>query len=278
MQVPQTAEVVISIYLPESTGPATYHFLSRQHTYYGAGDHASDDSGAALRDRESSWFFLSGLDVLTTGADDAVVVLGDSISDGFGARFNANHRLSDRLADRLEALPDSERAPGVLNLSLTGNALRHDGVSVKFPNTGISALARLDRDVFAQTGVSAVIVELGINDIWIYKDSPDAIISALRQLALRVRQRGLLLIVFTLSPWQGYTAWTQALDATRIRVNDYIRTSPDIDLVVDADRILQDAQAPSRLRDEVDSGDHIHPNDAGLVELASAVPLEPLLR
>ncbi len=277
MDLPAMVDLAVSLWIPLDSGPATYHSTSRETTYLGAGDHASDELPSAFRDTVASWFYLSGVDVLTRHARGSVVVLGDSISDGFGAKIDANHRFPDDLAQRLAVLPESRAAPGVLNLSLTGNAYSHDGVSIKFPNTGVSALARLDRDVFSQTAVRAVIVELGINDIWIYQDSPDVIITQMRQVAVRAHEEGLRVLVCTLMPWKGYTAWTPVLEATRLSVNDYIRSTKDYDAVVDADKALRDPAQPAQLRPEWDSGDHIHPNDAGLLALAATVPLDLLV-
>ncbi len=277
MDLPAMVDLAVSLWIPLDSGPATYHSTARETTYLGAGDHAADESPSALHDTVASWFYLCGVDVLTRHARGSVVVFGDSISDGFGAKINANHRFPDDLAQRLAVLPESRAAPGVLNLSLTGNAYSHDGGSIKFPNTGVSALARLDRDVFSQTGVRAVIVELGINDIWIYKDGPNVIIAQMRQVALRSHAAGLRVLICTLMPWKGYTAWTQPLEATRLRVNDYLRSTKDYDAVVDADEALRDPAQPAQLRPEWDSGDHIHPNDDGLQALAAAVPLDLLL-
>jgi lysophospholipase L1-like esterase len=276
MDVPAMATVAVSVWLPVPTGPATYHFIAKSTSYSGPGDHASDESATALKDPLPSWFYVAALDVLSREAQGTVAVLGDSISDGFGAKTNGNRRFPDDLAARLAVLPSSRHAPGVVNVSLTGNAYGHDGDAIKVPNAGDSALSRFDRDVVAQTGVRAVIVELGINDIWIYKDSPDAIITELRQLAVRAHEAGLRVLVCTLTPWKGYTAWTAALDATRLSVNDYIRSTKDLDGVVDADEALRDPNQPAQLRPEWDSGDHIHPNDGGLQALANAVPLDQL--
>jgi lysophospholipase L1-like esterase len=60
--------------------------------------------------------------------------------------------------------------------------------------------------------------------------------------------------------WPGFTADTEV---KRQQVNRWIRTSGAFDRVIDFDAALRDAQDPTRLAPEYDSGDHLHPNDAG---------------
>ena len=131
--------------------------------------------------------------------------------------------------------------------------------------------------MFAQTGVRTVIIELGINDIWIYHDSPDAMIAEERQIAAQLHEHGIKVYVCTVSPWQGYAAYTPALEATRVALNNYIRTSKEFDGYIDFDKLLRDPETPTRLKTAWDSGDHIHPNDAGYLAMASYVPMKDLI-
>jgi lysophospholipase L1-like esterase len=277
MAVPASHDVTVSIWLPVPTGPSTFHFVARENTWRGDGDHASDTSGSALPTKSTSWYFLTGLDVRTRVAHGSVVVLGDSISDGFMTTVNGDKRWPDLLGARLAKRPDADHAPGVLDAGVSGAMLSGDGIDIKLNELGVNALARLDRDVFAQTGAKTVVLELGINDIWIRQDGPDAIITRMRQVAARVHQHGMRIVVCTLSPWQGYTKWTAELDQTRHAVNAWVRTGSGFDGVIDFDALLRDPEQPDRLRPQWDSGDHIHPNDAGNQAMADAVPLNLML-
>jgi lysophospholipase L1-like esterase len=277
MAVPASHDVTVSIWLPVATGPATWHFIARENTWRGDGDHASDTAGTALPTKATSWYFLSGLDVRNRVAGGSLVVLGDSISDGYATTVNSDHRWPDLLGARLVRQPESDHAPGVLDAGVSGSMLSGDGIDIKLNELGVNAAARLDRDVFAQTAARTVVLQLGINDIWIRHDGPDAIIDRMRQVAARVHQHGMRILVCTLSPWKGYTAWTAELDRTRMAVNDWVRTGSDFDGVVDFDTLLRDPEQPDRLRPQWDSGDHIHPNDAGNLAMANAVPLRLVL-
>jgi lysophospholipase L1-like esterase len=277
MAVPASHDLTVSIWLPVATGPATWHFIARENTWRGEGDHAADTTGSALATKTTSWYFLTGLDVRNRFSDGSVVVLGDSISDGYMTTVNGDKRWPDLLGARLAARPERDHAPGVLNTGVSGAMLSGDGIDIKLNELGVNAMARLDRDVFSQTGVKTVVLELGINDIWIRHDGPDAIITRMRQVISRVHQHGLRIVVCTLSPWRGYTQWTAELDKTRYVVNDWVRSASGADGVIDFDALLRDPEQPDRLRPQWDSGDHIHPNDAGNQAMANAVPLDLVL-
>ncbi|WP_433538839.1 SGNH/GDSL hydrolase family protein [Micromonospora sp. CA-249363] len=284
--VADDSDLVITLHFPTPTGPTTFHGQSQQTNFIGAGDltGAADGVGFTIRPN-CCWFFLSGVDVQRKGTPGALVVLGDSIGDGNGSTVNANRRWPDLLADRLLADRPDKRTPGVLNLSLAGNRLNHEGTepgAADYPGyfqLGPNAAARLNEDVFAQTGARTVVTHLGINDIWMSNDSADAIIATLRQINQQLQQRGLTSLVATLTPYEGHgapTVWTPEKEATRQAVNAYLRGSREFDGLLDFDRVLRDPAKPSQLLPAYDSGDHIHPNDAGNKAMADAVPLRLL--
>ncbi len=278
MTVKADSDLAISIWLPSATGAATFHANARSTTWIGKGDHTADTSGAGLRTKDASWYYVTGVDVQNSTADGTVVVFGDSISEGYTATVDADHRWPDRLADRLGALPAKDDAPGVLDLGTAGSALGHDGSEIGVTQLGPSSTARLNDDVFAQSGVRVVIVELSINDIWIYHDGPDQLIAELRQLATQVHEHGLKVYVSTVSPWGGYKPYfTSKLDQTRLAVNTYIRSGADFDGYIDFDQLLRDPETPTLVKAGWDSGDGIHPNDAGYLAMANDVPLKFLL-
>ncbi|MGK5442120.1 SGNH/GDSL hydrolase family protein [Micromonospora sp. URMC 105] len=286
--VQEQEDLVVTLHFPVLTGPVTFHGQSKVTNFIGATDLTTAADGAGFTIRPNCcWMFLSGLDVQRRHSPGSIVVLGDSIGDGNGSTVNANKRWPDLLADRLVDARPEVRTPGVLNLSLAGNRLNHEGPEPGaggFPGyneLGPNALARLNEDVFPQTGVRTVVTHLGINDIWMSNDSAEQIIAALRQVNQQVKARGLRSLAATLTPYEGHGnpgVWTPEKDATRQAVNTWLRGAgaSEFDGVLDFDAVLRDPAQPSRLLPAYDSGDHIHPNDAGNQAMADAVPLRLL--
>jgi lysophospholipase L1-like esterase len=270
LAVPEDGNLLVSVYTPRPSGPVTYHQVANQTSYLSAGgDHTAADTGAAFTEKITFWPYVSSVDVQGR-ARGTVVTLGDSITDGNNSTRDANHRWPDYLADRLIAQPGPTRL-GVLNAGISSNRLLN---STWNPN----ALSRLDTDVLTATGAQSVIMLLGINDIGgqpQHRD-PAPIIAALRQVAAQVQARGLRIIGGTLTPFGGSSNYTEELEGVRLAVNDFIRTSRVFDSVVDFDAALRDPADPHRLRPEYDSGDHLHPKDAGYQAMAAAVRLDRL--
>lgn len=266
MRVGALQELTISVYLPEATGPATFHFVARETSFYGDGDQAAKPE-FTVKDTRPYWFFLSGVDVRTTATDGSVVMLGDSIADGFGSTLGVHRRWPDYLAARLENT-------AVLNKSLSGNAIAHDGSEIKLPELGVNALARLHRDVMGEPGAHTIIIALGINDVQFHDDDSQRVIAGLRQLAAQARMLGLRVIGCTLMPFKGYSTWTPGKEYSRSAINEYLRDSKLFDEIVDFDKLLRDPDDPAQLMSKWDSGDHIHPNDAGYEAMAAAIPVE----
>ena len=277
--VPSLSDIAVTMFFPTTTGATSWHWQARKTSYVYAGDQTANLSGASPTATPTSFFFLASVDVQTNDANESVVVLGDSISDGFGSIVDTDTRWPDLLAARLQS-KDTKQAKkhiaGVLDESLSGNAVNHNGTEIGFPAIGHNGLARLDHDVYANSAVTMVIVELGINDIQSNGDPAPKIIAGLRQLGQQLRQRGYVAVIATLGPFEGYPSWTPEKENTRLSVNAYIRGSHDFDQVLDLDSALRDQVAPSYIRPDFDSGDHIHPNAAGAKVLADAVPLDRL--
>ncbi|MEW2330214.1 SGNH/GDSL hydrolase family protein [Micromonospora chersina] len=288
LRVGEQEDLVVTLYFPVLTGLVTFHGQSRTTTFIGGTDLTTAvTSPQFTRKVDCCWMFLSGIDVERRLSPGSVVVLGDSIGDGNGSTVNADRRWPDLLAERLIDARPEVRTPGVLNLSLSGNRLNHEGAEPGaggFPGyyeLGPNALARLNEDVFPQTGVRTVITHLGINDIWMNGDSAEAIIASLRQLNQQTRERGLTSLVGTITPYEGNGGpgvWTEEKEATRQAVNTWLRGAggAEFDGVIDFDAVLRDPTHPSRLLPAYDAGDHIHPNDAGAQAMADAVPLRLL--
>lgn len=277
MFVQPLSQLAVTIYLPQATGPASWHWFARQTAFVYDGDHAADPGGDGSTMTLEHFYFLAGVEVRGDHRDDgAVVVLGDSISDGPFLTLNANQRWPDFLAQRIARKRHGAREPGVLNLALSGNTAAHDGDEVGLPELGPSGLNRLGEHVFVQPGVRTVIVELGLNDIFQHDDSPEAIVAGLRQIAVELHQRGLRVLLSTLVPATGDPSWTPVREATRQAVNQYVRTTRDADGVVDLDLAVRDPANPAQLNPAFDRGDHVHPNEQGNMAIAAIVPLSLL--
>ncbi|MCW2899214.1 MAG: hypothetical protein JWO67_1479 [Streptosporangiaceae bacterium] len=266
-------DLLVTLYLPTVSGPVTTHPLAEQTSFFAVeGDRARDVAGTAYTGRTSRWYYLTGLDVVAPPARGSVVTLGDSITDGAASTAGANHRWPDFLADRLLAQPPARRL-GVLNAGISGNRLLRDGGGF-----GVRALARLDEDVFSRTGVRSMVVLEGINDIQQtpHETDPAKIEAAYREVAARAHAHGIKVVGATILPFKGWQVYDQTLEATRLAVNEFIRTSGVFDTVVDFDAITRDPADPLRLRPAYDSGDHLHPSDAGYKAMANAVDLNRL--
>jgi len=266
LTVPAQSNLAISIYLPD-LAIATGHHNAGQTSFVSiAGDHAGDATGAAYTGFLSDWFWLGSVDVLNPSARGTVVTLGDSITNGAAAPFNQNGRWPDVLARRLLAHPGGPR--GVLNAGI-------DGAKLLLPRdccgNSVPGLARIDRDVIVQAGVTHVLVLLGTNDI-ADNGNADAFIAGYRQLATQLHAEGLEVIGGTIPPWGGFDNTPQH-EVERQKVNHWMRTQRVLDGVVDFDQILRDPSKPVRMRPAYDSGDHLHPGPAGYEAMGNGIDL-----
>ncbi len=271
MAVAPLSDLVVDLFLPGELGtspsPVTTHNGASQTNYLSqAGDH----TGAAVLPsptRTGAWFLLARIEVMAPANAAAVVAFGDSITDGARSTVDTNNRWPDHLARRLAA---SGRPVGVLNAGISGNRVLSDGA-------GVSALARFDKDVLLQTGVTHVVVMEGINDIGLARANPSPsaadIIAGHKQLIERARARGLKIYGATLTPFEGAAYFSPEGEAKRQAVNEWIRTSKAYDGVIDFDAVTRDPAAPARFLPAYDSGDHLHPGDAGYKAMGEAVDL-----
>jgi lysophospholipase L1-like esterase len=269
LRVPDRADLAISLWIPGTQFAATEHTLGLQTTYVSPeGDFSGADS-LPTATTTASYYFLAGVDVGSSAPSRAIVVLGDSITDGVHSTPDANRRWPDRLAERLRAHKGGNRI-AVLNAGISGNRILHD-------KAGTNAAARLDRDVLVQTGARYLIVLEGINDIGIPGGSAaEEIIAGHQQIIDRAHAMGLKVYGGTLTPFQAFLPgiyYSAENEATRQVVNQWIRTSKAYDAVIDFDRALRDPANPAAMRPVYDSGDHLHPNDVGYRAMADAVDL-----
>ncbi|MFC8074662.1 SGNH/GDSL hydrolase family protein [Streptomyces sp. NPDC057307] len=271
LQVPSDADLLVTVYTPAPGGPVTYHPRALRTSYTAMGDRTPDLSGDAYLERASVWRYLTAVDVLNRQARGSLVVIGDSITDGIGSSYDADHRWTDTLADRVRG-----SGLGVLNAGISGNRVLRQSLAL---GKGPSGVSRFGRDVLGQSGAEAVFVELGINDIIRRPNEtdPDLIIAGLQDLTRQAHARGLRVVGSTLMPFGGNSRHTDRREAVRDRINDAIRSGDVFDRTVDFDRLLRDPYAPDRLRPDYDSGDGLHPSDAGYAAMGRFVDLDDLV-
>ena len=275
--------LAVSVFLPQATGPPTWHADSREPGYVVPGNHALADGPSGFARPLDSWYLISGLDVWSSARETAVVAFGDSITNGNGTVVGANARWPNDLERRLDA-----RAGGSI-LSVVDAGIEGNRVLNASPCCGRSALARFGPDALHQAGVRAVILLEGINDIGFSSStspttaphtdvSAQQIIAGYQQLISAAHAAGLKIFGATLTPFKGAQHWTAAGEAKREAINSWILSSGAFDGVIDFAHAVADPSDPQRLRPRYDDGDHLHPDDAGYKAMAAAINLEMLLR
>ncbi|HHX4059412.1 MAG: SGNH/GDSL hydrolase family protein [Burkholderia contaminans] len=271
----------ISLQMGANQRMTVWHRVSNQFNYVSApGDHVSDPGAALFRTRFTQYAWVSELAVEAGSARASVAAIGDSITDGLRSSVNRNRRWPDALARRLTA--SGAESIGVANLGISGNRLLSDSACY-----GTSMASRFERDALSRAGVKAAIVLIGINDINFAAMPPRAgldcdhphtqvtaasLIDGYRRLIEAAHRQGVKVFGATLTP-AGLPAGREAI---RLEVNRWIRSGGGFDGVVDFDAVLRDAARPSVLQRRYDSGDGIHPSDAGYTAMADAVPVEQL--
>ncbi len=281
LSVAGLSHLAISLYLPGRVETCTCHG-----TFHALGWSLPGDatSLAVLPDDATplpAQAVVSAVEVLPHEPTSAVAVIGDSRVEGVGSTPGADRRWTDLLAERLE--DDGGRVRCVVNQGIGGNRLLTDGI-------GAAGLARFDRDVLATPGLGHVVVAIG-NDL-VFSYAPrnaetagflemfpgrpvdvDDIVGAHRQLAARARAHGVKVYAATIAPYGGSDMYSQAGDDAREQITAWIRTSGAFDGVLDFDAAWRDPADPTRIREDLHMGDHLHGNDDGYAVLARSIDL-----
>jgi lysophospholipase L1-like esterase len=282
LPVKSLSSLSISLYVPEDTGQCTCHQTGVQNAFVSDTGDFTDKPFTPAQTLQLR-AFIAGVEVESRKATRAVVVLGDSISDGVGATLDANHRWPDLLANRLDA--KQSNTWGVVNMGISGNRVLGDGA-------GQSALARFDRDVLATPGVKVVIIFEGVNDLGISYGNPQGpmadlfkarqpsakvtaatMIAGYRQLIARAHGKGVKVLGATITPYRGAFYYTAEGEAVRQAINTWIRTGHELDGVIDFDAVMRDPSDSTQIKDGFHMGDHLHGSDAGYAAMAAAINL-----
>ena len=289
LSVPGRSMLAVSIFVPVAgnnpASPVTYNQYGLQRTFVGEGNQTSAVNLNANFGALEPVFWFTGVDVVAKKGTKVIAFLGDSLTDGFDAlRIGPKNPfpsvLAERLAARPGANPNANQQFGLLNVGISGN-------QVTASTLNVGAGVRFDRDVLGQSGVTHVFIFEGINDIGVpslfgLPDIPAAdIIAGLQSLADRARAAGLKVIGATLTPFEGFTLqivgpyFTPAGEQKRQEINTWIRESGAFDAVVDFDAAVQDPNAPTFIRGDLD-GDGLHFNEAGYQAVGDSIPLKLL--
>jgi lysophospholipase L1-like esterase len=268
LAVPPNSDLAVSIYLAEETAVHTVHSLARQTAYVAPGNAVS---AATLPGAETRplYYWISGIEATSPGSHRVLVAFGDSITDGFNSTIDAARRYPNYLSRDLLGDPATS-SYSVVNSGISGNRVLNDVV-------GPSGASRFGRDVLGQTGVTDVIILLGINDIGFSAFSPDQDVSAeqitagLGRFVANAKADDVAVYLATLLPFEGAGYYSEIGETKRQAVNDWIRDNPDVDGVIDFDQLMQDPANPGTMLPAYDSGDNLHPNDQGYEVMAGAI-------
>jgi len=273
LNLPALSDLAISLFLPAQTITSiTQHGAAYQTNWMAEGNHVADKTLDGAK-KFASWRFVKGVEVMASASSGAIVAFGDSITDGAHSTLDTNSRWPDVLAARLHA--DKKTAGlAVLNQGIGGNRLLHD-------ITGPSALARFDRDVLGQSGVRYLIILEGINDIGrtaqpLHPGDPvttPQLLMALQQIIDRAHAHGIKVYGATLTPYHSAKYASADGETMRAAENAFIR-SGKFDGIIDFDKATQDPANLLEFLPADDSGDHLHPNDAGYKAMGESIDLK----
>ncbi len=257
----------LSIFLPTATGPCTCHFAGTATAYLsGPGDFTR--TGFEPASTFTNRAFISGVEV-TRPDPRTIIAFGDSITDGTASTVNANKRWPDVLAERLAA---AGFARPISNQAIAGNRI----LSWQSPIFGDPALARFDRDVLSVPNARWLVILEGVNDIGMGAAAPPSaaqLIAGYRQMIARAEARGIKTYIATILPYEGARYYQEAGETVRSQVNAWIRTNSEAAGFIDFDAAMRDPANPKKMKADLQSGDWLHPNDAGYKVMGDAVDL-----
>jgi len=274
LSFPAGSNLAVNLFVPaQKMVMLTQHSFANTTNYVALGNQTDAVTLTGAKEM-ASWRWLRGIDVMTERPAGDIVCLGDSITDGSKSTKDTNNRWPDLFAARLQSNKATANL-GVLNEGIGGNRVLND-------NSGPSAIARLDRDVFNNKSAKYLVILEGINDIGHSYDThrsydvvtADDLIAAYHLMIQRAHEHGLKVYGATLTPYGGASYMSPAGEKVRATLNDWIRTTKELDGVIDFDKATRDPANPTQYLPAYDSGDHLHPNDAGMQAMAASIDIK----
>jgi lysophospholipase L1-like esterase len=279
-------DLAVSLFIPGTNVKPSQHtgaVVTSYRSVDGSGDVASAEGRTAFTSTTISLWWLKAIDV-QTASPGAIVVFGDSISDGTCSTLDAHDRWEDILSVRLGLQHESsagrsvERAglKAVINEGIGGNTITREGLTP--PPDSPPGLERLDRDVLSHHGVTDVVLFMGTNDIR-RGATADQVIGGMTSIIRRVKAKGLRVIGVTIIPRHNVapagtnTGWNPEKTRIRNEVNQWIRAKAGFDDIIDFDKVVRDPGDPNLMSAPFNCGDGIHPSPAGYFAMGKSVDL-----
>ena len=265
--------IAVSMYF--GTAPTiniTGHRGARATTYQVSGDQVSAEILKGYK-TTTSWFFLADCAV---GCPEgkAVVVFGDSITDGYGTdasylgkKPDSYTRYIDYLAKRLQANEETK------NISLINEGLGANSVLGEYPT--VSGRRRFSRDVLEHDKVEYVIILFGVNDIGKVTDTSkyDQLIQEYKKMIELCHENDIKIYGAPILPFGTSDYYTEAAETLRTMINDWMRSEESgFDAIIPVDEALADPNNPKNINYAYTKADGLHPYE-GYNIMANCVDL-----
>ena len=255
------SEIAISIYFGSTPDNLSGHPGSRTYSFIEEGNTVKNQT-FSTENKIDHWYFIEAIEVYSNPVKPTVVCFGDSITDGQGSSNDNQNRWTDMLSIKLHLNKDTSDV-AVVNKGINGNRLTTQGIE------------RFSHDVLEVKGVSHILVLYGVNDINLINATSADIILAFRQIIAEAHQNNLLIFAGTILPYGKFHRWTEQREKYRQEVNNWIRNTKSenggFDAVFDFDNLLKDPKSETKLYEDYDSGDGLHPNPEGYLRMAQAI-------
>lgn len=242
--------------------------------FYTVGDYAQSAKLPLDLTRNTNWFyFLSNVEIETDSVNRAVICYGDSITSQSWPDYLTLRLFSENIAHT-----------AIVRRAASGTRILRQYDNITYDSYGLKGEIRFPREARV-SGADTVIIQHGINDIihpvgvevnpfrpWSDLPTADDLIQGLRQYIVKAKEYGLQVYIGTLLPIYGWRTYEPFRDELRCAVNEWIRTTSEIQGCIDFDRALCDKDNPAAFGQGYDSGDHLHPSEKAYERMAAEVP------
>ena len=275
-EVSKGNDISVSMYLGDFTEMRSAVLITGPLSkgYYSVGNHAAQEELPMNDTRSTNWFyFLSNIEILTDADNRAVICYGDSIT---------SQAWPDYLTLRVEKNADNKTA--IVRRAASGTRILRQYDNITYDSYGLKGSIRFPREAMV-SGADTVIIQQGINDIihpvgvevnpfrpWSDLPTVEEMIEGYRMYIEKAREYGLKVYMGTLLPIYGWRTYEPFRDDLRNALNDWMRTTKEIDGVIDFDMAVRDRVNPAAFAEGFDSGDHLHPSKKAYQRMAETVP------